>query len=103
MIDNLLLSDIVLLAQEAPVQPTLPEPVRQIAYMALLGILLLGMLMIVSTMLGGHWVRRWGDRRRQQAVPPDLILPNRREDATPKLPKNDPGDGDTLGTDETLI
>ncbi len=71
---NLLLAQHLLLAQQEGPKPTLPEPVRQIAYMALLGIALLGMLLIVGTLLGGHWVRRWGDRRRRPAVPPDVIV-----------------------------
>lgn len=71
---------------EAPAPaPTLPEPVRHVAYMALLGIALLGMLMIVATLIGGHWVRRWGDRLRRPPVPPDLILPRR----SPELPQKD--------------
>ncbi len=69
-----LLAQQLLLAQQEGPKTTLPEPVRQIAYMALLGIALLGMLLIVGTLLGGHWVRRWGDRRRRPAVPPDVIV-----------------------------
>ncbi len=70
-----------LFAQEPqPLQQTLPEPVRQVAYMALLGIALLGMLMIVGILLGGHWVRRWGNRRRQSAVPPDVIVPRKERE-----------------------
>jgi len=60
--------------QEVPSQ-ILPEPVRSIALMALLGIALLGMLMIVVTLLGGHWVRRLGNRIRRPAVPPDVVVP----------------------------
>lgn len=99
---SLLPGPLSLLAQETPTQP-LPEPVRQIAYMALLGIALLGMLMIVATLLGGHWVRRWGNRLRRPAVPPDLIIPKQREGLEPKLPDRDPSAGDTVGTDETMI
>lgn len=62
-----------LLAQRDMLSPKLPEPVRHSAYMALLGIALLGMLLIVGILLGGHWVRRWGDRRRRPAVPPDVL------------------------------
>jgi len=70
-------------AENAGASPAkdLPEPVRQVAYMALLGIALLGMLIVVITLLGGHWVRRWGDRSRGPAVPPDLIVPR---DSSPK-------------------
>ncbi len=69
-----------LLAQQETLPKTLPEPVRQVAYMALLGIALLGMLLIVGTLLGGHWVRRWGNRRRRSAVPPDVIVPRESKD-----------------------
>lgn len=70
----------LILAQRDMLSPKLPEPVRHIAYMALLGIALLGMLLIVGTLLGGHWVRRWGDRRRGPAVPPDVIVPQDSEE-----------------------
>lgn len=89
--------------EENPVaQPkNLPEPVRQIAYMALLGIALLGLLMIVGTLLGGHWVRRWGNHVRR-SVPPDVILP-RKETPAAEVP-NEPGNGgDTLGGNDTTI
>lgn len=88
---------------EAKTNATLPEPVRQIAYMALLGIALLGMLMIVATLLGGHWVRRWGDRVRRSSVPPDVITPRQGGEATPESPSEPGNKGDTLpGTDTTV-
>ena len=65
----------LVLAQQIKPSLKLPEPVRQSAYMSLLGIALLGMFLIVGILLGGHWVRRWGDRRRRPAVPPDVIIP----------------------------
>ncbi len=65
----------LLLAQQLKPTLKLPEPVRQSAYMSLLGIALLGMFLIVGILLGGHWVRRWGDRQRNPAVPPDVIIP----------------------------
>lgn len=92
----------LLAEQEAPSQ-TLPEPVRSIALMALLGIALLGMLMIVATLLGGHWVRRWGDRVRRPAVPPDVLPPKTGEQASPKLSTGDVDEGDTFGVDETIV
>jgi len=49
----------------------LPEPTRAAAMMALLGIALLGMLLVVVILLGGHWVRRQGSHRRGRSVPPD--------------------------------
>ncbi len=52
--------------------PTTPEPLRAILLMALLGIVLLGLLLVVGTMLGAHWVRRLGRFRRGPAVPPDV-------------------------------
>ncbi len=69
----------LLFAQRDMLSPKLPEPVRHSAYMALLGIALLGMLLIVGILLGGHWVRRWGDRRRRPAVPPDVIVQRESE------------------------
>ena len=98
----LVLNASVLFAQQAAPAKTLPEPVRYIAYMALLGIALLGMLMIVATLLGGHWVRRLGDRIRRPAVPPDVIVPRRGDRIAPKMPHSDVNDGDTLSTDETM-
>ena len=72
----------LLLAQQQTPKPALPEPVRFSVYMALLGIALLGMLLIVGTLLGGHWVRRWGDRRRRPAVPPDIIVSQESKEAS---------------------
>jgi len=108
-------SSIPLFAQETTPAQALPEPVRQVAYMALLGIALLGMLMIVATLLGGHWVRRWGDRIRRPAVPPDVVTPKPRESHTSKSPRQDVNEsrnddlnddlnsGETLGPDTTRI
>lgn len=87
-----------------------PEPTRTIILMALLGILLLGMLLIVGTLLLGHWVRRQGHERRGPVVPPDVILPRT---APPQRPVSDrmqsanssetfSGD-DTVGTDDTVV
>ncbi len=101
-------SDLVLAASElnetdTPAPGTLPEPVRQIAYMALLGIALLGLLMIVATMLGGHWVRRWGDHVRRPSVPQDVIMP--RPTASTPSPISDDrlNDGETLGGNDTTV
>lgn len=97
------------LNENAPTKATtLPEPVRQIAYMALLGIALLGMLMIVATLLGGHWVRRWGDRVRRPPVPPDVLIPRQEKTEPPKTPDDDASLddaslGDTLGGNDTTI
>ena len=51
----------------------LPPPTRAAVFMALLGIALLGLLIIVMILLGGHWVRRQGRFRRGPAVPPDRL------------------------------
>lgn len=83
-----------LLAQAPPPARTLPEPVRQVAFMALLGIALLGMLLIVVILLGGHWVRRWGDQTRRSSIPPDVIIPR------PKRPQT-PLDSDGSSSDST--
>lgn len=53
----------------------IPEPTRTIILMALLGIVLVGMMLIVATMLGAHWVRRQGRHRRGPVVPKDVITP----------------------------
>ena len=62
-----------LLAQEnvSPVQ--IPEPTRTAAMMALLAIALLGLLLVVFILLGGHWVRRLGKHRHGPVVPPDRL------------------------------
>ena len=56
---------------------TVPEPTRTILLMALLGIALLGVLLILTTLLGGHWVRKLGRFRRGPAVPRDVIIPRK--------------------------
>jgi hypothetical protein len=56
---------------EAASDAKLPEPTRAAAMMALLGIALLGMLLVVVILLGGHWVRRQGSHRRGPPVPRD--------------------------------
>ena len=99
MVTTLLQSLACLLAQGTPPSPDLPEPVRKVAYMALLGILLLGMLMIVATLLGGHWVRRWGNRRRQSSVPQDVLIPRKPQN----VPPTKANDAETHGTDDTVV
>jgi hypothetical protein len=49
----------------------LPPTTRAAAQMALLGIALVGLLIVVIVLLGGHWVRRQGSPRRGPVVPPD--------------------------------
>ena len=56
---------------EVAVGEKLPPPTRAAVFMALLGIALLGMLLVVIILLGGHWVRRQGSARRGPVVPPD--------------------------------
>lgn len=67
---------------EAANPAKLPPPTRAAVMMALLGIALLGMLLVVVVLLGGHWVRRQGDRRRGPSVPPD------RQPLIQRAPKN---------------
>lgn len=86
----------VMLAQAAD-KPRLPEPQRTFALMAILGIALLGMLLIVFILLGGHWVRRIGSHRRRHVVPPDVIMPGEQDAAEP--PAGDPD----RPTDETTL
>ena len=75
------------------------EPTRTMALMALLAIALLGMLLVVFILLGGHWVRRQGTHRRGPAVPPDLVLRRGEEDDNPN-PTDPSADAPT---DETLV
>lgn len=69
----------------------LPPPARAAVLMALLGIALLGMLLVVLILLGGHWVRRIGAHRRGPSVPPD------RFPVTPRPA------GEPLSSDEETI
>ena len=94
----------LLLAQEGqqPTTQNLPEPVRYVAYMALLGIALLGMLLVVGILLGGHWVRRLGDRVRRSSLPEDVIIHRPETRDAPNVPPEQPNDGDTWASDETI-
>ena len=67
-----------------------PDPItRTAALMALLGIALLGLLIVVGILLGGHWVRRLGKYRRAPAVPPDVLPHQPRPSSSSKtLPNN---------------
>lgn len=85
----------ILLAQDD--QPKLPEPLRAYALMALLGIALLGMLIVVFILLGGHWVRKIGSYRRGPVVPPDVLV--RHERGPDDLPVGEPNQP----TDETSL
>ena len=58
----------LLLAQQAK---EMSPPTRAIVLMALLGIALVGLMLVVMVLLGGHWVRRLGNHRRGPSVPPD--------------------------------
>jgi hypothetical protein len=60
-----------LLAQAADGAKRLPPPTKAAAQMALLGIALVGLMFVVMILLGGHWVRRQGTRRRGPVVPAD--------------------------------
>ena len=86
-----------LLLAQADQTPQLPEPVKVSALMALLGIALLGMLLIVFILLGGHWVRKIGNYRRGPIVPPDVVLRSERD--SDDRPAGDPDQP----TDETSI
>ena len=80
---------------EVAVGEKLPPPTRAAVLMALLGIALLGMLIVVIILLGGHWVRRQGNVRRGPAVPPD-----RRPFIGPTPPEGG-GDGAPTGSELT--
>ena len=80
----------------------LPEPTKAAAIMALLAIALLGMLIVVIILLGGHWVRRVGNYRRGTAVPPDLVLrPRSDSPETPFSADNSPPTDETTITQDT--
>jgi hypothetical protein len=80
---------------EAAIGEKLPPPTRAAVLMALLGIALLGMLIVVIVLLGGHWVRRQGSFRRGPVVPPD-----RRPLSVPPEPAPS-GDAQTEDADST--
>ncbi len=98
----------LLLAQQA--ERKVPEPTRTMILMALLGILLLGMLLVVGILLGGHWVRRQGRERRGPVVPPDVLLPRTTEPQRPVSERMQSANSsetfsgdDTIGTDDTVV
>lgn len=70
---------------ESASRAALPPPTRAAVLMALIGIGLLGMLIVVIILLGGHWVRRQGAFRRASVVPHDRkpIVPR---DTNPEAP-----------------
>jgi hypothetical protein len=87
---------------EAAAGDKLPPPTRAAVLMALLGIALLGMLLVVIILLGGHWVRRQGNLRRGPAVPPDRRPIVRASESNE--PANGPGvAGDDASNAETVI
>lgn len=93
------LTNVMLVAQVA--ERKVPEPTRTIVYMALLGIVLVGLLLIAATMLGASWVRKQGYRRRN-VVPQDTFLRHKRP-APPRAIQNgaDRSSGDTLPGNDT--
>jgi hypothetical protein len=107
MVDGPLLEWLVFAAQEAgfaaqKASGKVPEPTRTIVLMALLGILLVGMLLIVGTMLGAHWVRRQGKFRRGPVVPPDVLSPRTPPQPAPSKKRNFANTGDTFTGDDTV-
>jgi hypothetical protein len=100
MVDGPVVDWLVFAAQEA--SRKVPEPTRTIVLMALLGILLVGMVLIVGTMLGAHWVRRQGKYRRGPVVPPDVISPRPAPLATESKKHNVANTGDTFTGDDTV-
>lgn len=92
------LSSILLVAQSSA---ELPPPVRAVAMMALLGIVLLGLLLIASILLGGHWVRRLGGHRRGPSVPPDFIPKKTTPPSNPPAINTKLLNGETARIDDT--
>ena len=100
MVARLILHSPLLLAQ-VDSKPQMPETTKAAALMALLGIALLGMLIVVIILLGGHWVRRLGDHRRGPVVPPDFVLKPADSSDDPVLPDDDQSTGETTLTQDT--
>jgi hypothetical protein len=94
-----------LLLAEAATREKLPPPTRAAAIMALIGIALLGMLLVVIILLGGHWVRRQGSYRRGASVPPDRrpILGGALSASMSEQPDQTLSDETASGTAETVI
>lgn len=100
MVAQLILHGPLLWAQ-ADSQPQMPETTKAAALMALLGIALLGMLIVVIILLGGHWVRRLGDYRRGPVVPPDFVIKPADTGEEPVGPSDDLPTGETTLTQDT--
>ena len=93
-----------LLAQ-VPAAKELPPTTKAMVLMALLGIALLGLLLVVFILLGGHWVRRIGSHRRGPTVPPDLVFRKDSLDREPPLTDTQRPTGETFVdnlTEDTL-
>jgi len=107
MVDLLLCHAAFLLAETTSIPVKLPEPLRTTVLMALLGILLVGLLLIAGTLLGGHWVRRLGGHRRGPVVPKDYFPHLEKRKLTKKQSARsqaDPQSGkDTIATDDTTV
>ncbi len=82
----------------------IPEPTRTIALMALLGIVLLGLLLVAGTLLGGSWVRKVGSFQRGRAVPEDLILrnPSKKSSIAEYVQSSEPCTTDTKTSEDTI-
>lgn len=94
-----------LVLAEAAVREKLPPPTRAAAIMAIIGIALLGMLLVVIILLGGHWVRRQGSYRRGPSVPPDRrpILADASSETSDTQPERVQKDDATSDAAETVI
>lgn len=99
----MLFDTLTLMLAQADKPEKIPEPTRTMIIMALLGIALLGMLLVVGILLGGHWVRRIGSHRRRPPVPPDLILKRKPPKEEPRISHRKVDPGDTMGTDDTMV
>ena len=103
-----LLNNFCLFAQQATAPEKLPPPLRAKVYMALLGILLIGLLLIVIVLLGGHWVRRLGSYRRGPAVPADFRvgaqMPKKETAQNHSRSQDDDRSySDTISPDDTIV
>ncbi len=100
MVERLFIQCTLLLAQ-VDAKPQMPETTKAAAMMALLGIALLGMLIVVIILLGGHWVRRLGEHRRGPVVPPDFVIKPADTDDEPPTPDDNLPTGETTLTQDT--
>jgi len=85
-------------ATEEAKSPKLPASVSAAAFMAIIGILLVGMFLVAAVLLGGNWARRQGRRRPGPSTPPDRMpaAPERLGAAIDLSGDDSPPTGETM-------